>query len=62
MTRTIQYGCKKCGGVVTAEMYADASRTEIRSKDCRLFPAANKVEIQCKKCNKAAAVIIIQQA
>lgn len=61
MAHREQFGCKKCGAVVTVELQSSSDRVDVRTKDGRIHDSFGKLEIQCKKCNKAVAVIKLEK-
>jgi hypothetical protein len=48
MAKTMQFGCKKCGGVVTVEILPSSSHVDIQVKDGgRIYDASKGVEGVC---------------
>ena len=63
MAKSAQYGCKKCGGVLTVETNTSYNRLEIKVNDTGLIvDHSGTFEIQCKKCRKAVLTVDVDQA
>jgi len=57
MSKQIEFGCKKCGTVVHVEVQPWSERVEVNTKDGKIHDSFGKIELQCKKCSKAVAVL-----
>lgn len=57
MSKEQQFGCKKCGGVITVEGRALSDRLEFRVSDGRFYERYKALELQCKKCGRAVATV-----
>lgn len=62
MAKQLQFGCKKCGAVVTVELQPWMDRLEVKTKDGKVGETFGRVEIQCKKCGKAVALFNLTPA
>jgi hypothetical protein len=61
MGKELQFGCKKCGSVVSVEAKPWPEKIDIRVKDGKVYDHFGKIEIQCKKCHKPVAIVSIEQ-
>jgi hypothetical protein len=55
MIKPAQFGCKKCGGVVTVEMKVWTDHLDFKVKEGKVYDRFGNVEVQCKKCSVAVA-------
>ena len=62
MSNEAQFGCKKCGSVVTIQMTPWSDKVDVRIKDGRVRDNFKKIEISCKKCDKLVATLVLEQA
>ena len=62
MPRKEQFGCKKCGAVVTVETQPWSDRLDIKVKDGKVHDKFGTFEILCKKCNHQMATVSINQS
>jgi len=60
--KAMQFGCKHCGGVITIEPKLWSDHIDVRMKDAHPYEHSGTIQIRCKKCNKAVAVVAINQA
>ena len=59
MSKPTQYGCKKCGAVIAAEVRKSSDRVEVRVKDAQVQERAGQLQICCKKCRSAVAEVSV---
>ena len=57
MPKQREFGCKKCGAVVHVDIQPWGERVEVSTKDGKIHDSFGKIELQCKKCSKAVAVL-----
>jgi len=62
MARQVEFGCKKCGGVIIIETQSWMDRVEFKTKDGKIQDSFGRIEIQCKKCGKAVAIASLNPA
>lgn len=62
MANNVQFGCKKCGAVITVELQSSSDRFNVRVKDGRVHDSFGKTEIQCKKCGTTVATVSVNQS
>ncbi len=61
MGSEIQFGCKKCGSVVTVQTKLGSDRVDIQVKDGCVRDHYGKIEISCKKCAKLVTTLVLEQ-
>ena len=61
MSRQLQFGCKHCGQVITIVTQTGYDRVDMKVKDGKVYEHSGEIEIRCRKCNKAVAVLSIEQ-
>ena len=57
MGNTEQFVCKKCGADINIALKSWPDRLECRVREGRVYSSRHQIEIQCKKCRKAVAVL-----
>ncbi len=59
--KPVQFGCKKCGGVLTVDFEMDSSSAKVKTKDnARSYDNNGSLELRCKKCDKAVCKVVVQ--
>lgn len=61
MAKSVQYGCKNCGAVVTVETEPSSEKLDIRVKEARIKDSSGKIEIECQKCSNRVLTVDITQ-
>ncbi|MCX5860083.1 MAG: hypothetical protein NT056_09345 [Proteobacteria bacterium] len=61
MIKPKQFGCKKCGGVITVEAQVLTDRVDVKVKDGKVYDYLGEVQIQCRKCSSAVSILSIEQ-
>jgi len=60
MSKPLQFGCKKCGGVVVVDLKPWSDHVDVKVHEGKIHDSFGKIEVQCKKCSKAVAVLAIE--
>jgi|GEM_PF-1822998 Fe2+ or Zn2+ uptake regulation protein len=61
MSSKREFGCKKCGGVVTVEVHDGSSQVEYRLQGGEFKENHGEITVNCKKCYRPVAVISLKQ-
>ncbi len=56
-----EFGCKKCGGVVTVEVHDGSSHTDYSVQGGSFYNNHGDVEVRCRKCSRPVAVLSMKQ-
>lgn len=62
MSKTHEYGCRKCGSVLKLDVHPWSDHVDIKVKDGRIHDHAGTLEFQCKKCGRAVVMLTLMEA
>jgi hypothetical protein len=61
MSSKKEFGCKKCGGVVTVEVHDGSSHMDYSVHGGSFYSNHGEIEVRCMKCSRPVAVISLKQ-
>jgi len=57
-----QFGCKKCGSVLSVENRVRSSSCETTFEGANVEERSGAVEVKCKKCNNVVAAVEVKRS